>query len=346
MSEFNRMNITAEESQGTTPARKVKPFWLVVSAILAAVSVYSYQSMAVGDTAKSLLSADLRGSDFVINYDYYDGGERPWEAIDVPSEPLVRGDFELLTYLNDSVAQGYDPFGSVNPMDPSLPLWANCTEIQITVHYDYRLSWHWRAVMDFESLKAVSSLRTLTGLNLVDPVDGTLSVIDRSPTPTSNQIDIIWINDEEVAFGDNDPKTVAYTNLLFRKSETEASTISKAQVFLPVSILRSRPIPMNTPTVARGETARTAVLHELGHAVGLGHAAAQADSIMAPTHNDRTSLSMPDRVAFRHSGGRPCQVADGSEVTSGAALANLGFELHTVEESLVTSEGTAGHHHG
>jgi len=55
---------------------------------------------------------------------------------------------------------------------------------------------------------------------------------------------------------------------------------------------------------------------------------------------------MPERVAFRHSGGRPCQVADGSEVTSGAALANLGFELHTVEESLVTSEGTAGHHHG
>jgi hypothetical protein len=49
------MNITAEESQGTTPARKVKPFWLVVSAILAAVSVYSYQSMTVGDTAKSLL---------------------------------------------------------------------------------------------------------------------------------------------------------------------------------------------------------------------------------------------------------------------------------------------------
>ena len=165
-------------------------------------------------------------------------------------------------------------------------------------------------------------------------------------TPTSNQIDIIWINDEEVAFGDNDPKTVAYTNLLFRKSETGASTISKAQVFLPASILRSRPIPVNTPTAARGGTARTAVLHELGHAVGLGHAAAQADSIMAPTHNDRTSLSMPERVAFRHSGGRPCQVADGSEVTSGAALANLGFELHTVEESLVTSEGTAGHHHG
>ena len=120
-------------------------------------------------------------------------------------------------------------------MDPSLPLWANCTEIQIAVHYDYRLSWRWRTVMDFESLKAVSSLRTLTGLNLVDPVDGTLSVIDRSPTPTSNQIDIIWINDEEVAFGDN-PKVVAYTNLLFRKSESQASTISKAQVFLPASM--------------------------------------------------------------------------------------------------------------
>ena len=339
------MNITAEESQGTTPARKVKPFWLIVSALLAAVSVYSYQNMAVGDTAKSLSPANPRGSDLVIDYHHYDGDERPWEAIDVPSEPLVRPDFELMTYLKDSVSQGYDPFGSINPMDSSLPLWANCTEIQVTVHYDYRLSWDWRTAMDFESLNAVSSLRTLTGLNLVDPVDGTLSVIDRSPTPTPDQIDIIWINDEEVAFADDDPKIVAYTNLLFRKSETGASTISRAQVFLPASILQSRPIPVATPTAARGETARTAVLHELGHAVGLGHAKANADSIMAPTHNDRTSISMSDRTAFRHSGGRPCQVSDGSEITSGAALANRSAELHTVEEFLVTSEGTAGHRH-
>ncbi len=340
------MDITAEESQGTTPARKVKPFWLMVSALLAALSVYSYLSMTVGEAEKSLLLADLRGSDSLIDYHDYDGDKRPWEAIDVPSEPLVRGDFELLTYLNDSVPLGYDPFGSINPMDPSLPLWANCTEIQVTVHYDYRLSWYWRTAMDFESLNAVSSLRTLTGLNLVDPVDGTLSVIDRSPAPTPDQIDIIWINDEEVAFADDDPKIVAYTNLLFRKSEAGASTISRAQVFLPASILRSRPIPVYTPTAARGETARTAVLHELGHAVGLGHAEASADSIMAPTHNDRTSLSMPDRAAFRHSGGRPCQFADGSEVTSSAALANRSAELHTVEEFLVTSEGTAGHRHG
>ena len=102
------MNITAEESQGTTPARRVKPFWLMVSALLTAVSVYSYQNMAVGDTAKSLSPADLRGSDSVIDYHHYDGDERPWEAIDVPSEPLVRPDFELMTYLKDSVSQGYD----------------------------------------------------------------------------------------------------------------------------------------------------------------------------------------------------------------------------------------------
>ena len=340
------MDITAKESQGTAPARKVRPFWLVVSALLAAASVYSCQGVAVGDTEKPQLSAGRRGPDFVIDDYYYDGDERPWEAIDAPSEPLVRADSDLTTYLSDAVTGNYDPFGSVNPMDPSLPLWTNCTEIQVTVHYDYRLSWLSRPVMDSESRNATASLRTLTGLNLVDPVDGTLSVIDRSPTPTPDQIDIIWINDEEVAFADDDPKIVAYTNLLFRKSEAGASTISRAQVFLPASILRSRPIPVYTPTAARGETARTAVLHELGHAVGLGHAEASADSIMAPTHNDRTSLSMPDRVAFRHSGGRPCQFADGSEVTSSAALANRSAELHTVEEFLVTSEGTAGHRHG
>ena len=343
------MDITAEEFQGTAPVRKVKFFWLVVSAILAAVSVYSFQSMDTGDNAKSVLLPDLSGPDFVIeDYydDYYHDGVNPWEAIDVPSEPLVHGDFELLTYLNNSVTKNYDPFGSVTPIDPSLPLWANCTEIQIVIHYDYRLSWHWRPVMNSESLNAVSSLRTLTGLDLVDPVDGTLSVIDRSPIPTSNQIDIIWINDEEVAFGDNDPKTVAYTNLLFQKSESRASTISKAQVFLPASILQSRPIPVNTPSITRGENARTAVLHELGHAVGLGHAEAQADSLMAPVHNDRTSISMPDRAVFRHSGGRPCQDNDGLEFASGGALANLGVEFETVVEQLVTSEGTAGHHHG
>jgi len=343
------MNIAAGESHGITPARKVRPFWLVVSVILAAASVYSYQGMAVGDTGKSLLSAGRRGPDFVIDDyddDYYNGGKRPWEAIDVPSEPLVRGDIELLTYLTGSIAQNHDLFGSVNPIDPSLPLWANCTEIQIMVHYDYRLSWRWRPVMDAESLNAVSSLRTFTGLNLVDPVKGTLSVIDRAPTPTLNQIDIIWINDEEVVFGDSDPKTLAYTNLHFRRSESQASTISKAQVFLPASILQSRPIPANTPSTTRGETARTAVLHELGHAVGLGHAEAQVNSIMAPFHNDRTAVSMSDRAAFRHSGGRPCQDVDGSEVASSAALANLDVDFHTVEESLATSEGTAGHDHG
>ncbi len=339
------MNTTAEESQGTTPAKKVKPLWLMVSALLAALSVYSYQSMTVRDSEKSLLSADLRGSDSVIGYHDYHSDERPWEAIDVASEPLVRPDLELLAYLEDSVIQGHDPFGSINPIDPSAPLWANCTEIQIRVHYDYRLSWHWRTVMDSESLNAVSSLRTLTGLNLLDPVDGTLSVIDRSPTPTPDQIDIIWVNDEETTFADGNPGIVAYTNLLFRKSEAGASTISRAQVFLPVSILWSRPIPVHTPTATRGETARTAVLHELGHAVGLGHAEANADSIMAPTHNDRTSISMPDRAAFRHSGGRPCQSAEGSELTSSAALANRSAELHAVEEFLVTSKGTAGHRH-
>ena len=340
------MNIAAEESQGTAPTSKVRPFWLVVSAILAAVSVCSYQSVAAGDTEKAQVAAGLRGPGFVTDDYYYDGDERPWETIDVPSEPLVRADSDLTTYLSDSVTRNYDPFGSVNPMDPSLPLWTNCTEIQITVHYDYRLSWRWRPVMESESLNAVSSLRTLTGLNLVDPVNGTLSVIDRAPAPTANQIDIIWINDEEVSFRDDYPETVAYTNLLFRKSESQASTISKAQVFLPASILQSRPIPVHSPAAGRGETARTAVIHELGHAVGLGHAAAQADSIMAPTHNDRTYISTPDRAVFRHAGSRPCQDAGGSEVSSGAALANLGVDLHTVAEYLVTSEGTEGHHHG
>ena len=339
------MNITAEESQGTAPARKVRPFWLVVSVLLAAASVCSYQGVAVGDTEKPQLSTGLRGPDFVIDDYYYDGDERPWEAIDAPSEPLVRADYDLLTYLTDAVTRNYDPFGSVNPMDPSLPLWTNCTEIQVTVHYDYRLSWLSRPVMDSESRNATASLRSLTGLNLVDPVDGTLSVFDQAPAPTPNQIDIIWINDEEVAFRD-DPKVVAYTNLLFRKSESQASTISKAQVFLPASILRSRPVPVNTPTATRGLNARTAVLHELGHAVGLGHAAAQADSIMAPTHNDRTSISTPDRAVFRHAGSRPCQNTDGPEATSVAALTNPGTDLHTAVEYLATTEGTEGHHHG
>ena len=67
---------------------------------------------------------------------------------------------------------------------------------------------------------------------------------------------------------------------------------------------------------------------------------------MAPTHNDRTFISTPDRAVFRHAGSRPCQNAGGSEVSSGAALAKLGVDLHTVAEYLVTSEGTEGHHHG
>ena len=91
------MNITAEESQGTAPARKLRPFWLVVSVLLAAASVCSYQGVAVGDTEKPQLSAGLRGPDFDINDYYYDGDERPWEAIAVPSEPLVRADYDLLT---------------------------------------------------------------------------------------------------------------------------------------------------------------------------------------------------------------------------------------------------------
>ena len=339
------MDITAKESQGTAPARKVRPFWLVVSALLAAASVYSCQGVAVGDTEKPQLSAGRRGPDFVIDDYYYDGDERPWEAIDAPSEPLVRADYVLTTYLSDAVTGNYDPFGSVNPMDPSLPLWTNCTEIQVTVHYDYRLSWLSRPVMDSESRNATASLRTLTGLNLVDPVDGTLSVFDEAPAPTPNQIDIIWINDDEVAFADHDPDVVAYTNLRFWKSESQASTISKAQVFLPASILRSRPVPVNTPTATRGLNTRTAVLHELGHDVGLGHAAAQADSIMAPTHNDRTSISTPDRAAFRHAGSRPCQNTDGPEATAVAALTNPGTDLHTAVEYLATTKGTEGHHH-
>ena len=58
-------------------------------------------------------------------------------------------------------------------------------------------------------------------------------------------------------------------------------------------------------TNSGGDFIRTTLIHELGHAVGIGHSA-DDDSVMYPRLNSKASVTTADRAAFAYAGSRGC----------------------------------------
>ena len=58
-------------------------------------------------------------------------------------------------------------------------------------------------------------------------------------------------------------------------------------------------------TAARTASVRTTLLHELGHAVGIGHSADDG-SVMYPKLIDKASVTTADQAAFAYAGSRGC----------------------------------------
>ena len=89
-------------------------------------------------------------------------------------------------------------------------------------------------------------------------------------------------------------------NVTEKNAPTQQATLLRSRVSLSTEILRRLPdAKITEPSQAM------AVLHELGHVVGIGHSTAK-DSFMYPRFNDQTRLTTPDRATLALAGSRPC----------------------------------------
>jgi len=253
------------------------------------------------------------------------------------------------SHLEAALVAGYDPFGGITPMTESRALWPNCLPIQVNVIFDYRLTWDARPVLETETRNVVGTLNELTGLQLNLPPEGSIRVIDRPSDPDYQHIDVVWVSDTTSPVGE---KQEAYANVWSTEAPGGYGSITRAQVFLPaemvapsakVEVAASAGNYSNLEnywaTLDASQLIYATLLHEMGHTVGLGHNPIDTSSIMAPRHNDLTSITVADRSAFKHTGSLPCEEAaltnppsESSVVVSDGLTSSLGLHSHEHEE--------------
>ena len=173
-------------------------------------------------------------------------------------------------------------------------LWPNCTPIQVTI--DTVESSADSTVAALATRDAVTELGELTGLEFT-PITASAHTAGDDPAPRSNTIQIIWVDRDTGLLEDHELGSAEVWHL---------EVIDRLIVFQAVVQLSDEILTKHGPdTAARTTSVRTTLLHELGHAVGIGHSADDG-SVMYPKLIDKASVTTADQAAFAYAGSRGC----------------------------------------
>ena len=173
-------------------------------------------------------------------------------------------------------------------------LWPNCTPIRVTI--DTVESSADSTAAALATRDAVTELAELTGLEFT-PITASAHIVGDDPAPRSNTIQIIWVDRGTGLLEDHELGSAEVWHL---------EVIDRLIVFQAVVLLSDEILTKHDPgTAARTASVRTTLLHELGHAVGIGHSADDG-SVMYPKLIDKASVTTADQAAFAYAGSRGC----------------------------------------
>jgi len=173
-------------------------------------------------------------------------------------------------------------------------LWPNCTPIRVTI--DTVESSADSTTAALATRDAVTELGELTGLEFT-PITGSTHTAGDDPAPQSNTIQIIWVDRDTGLLEDHELGSAEVWHL---------EVIDRLIVFQAVVLLSDEILTKHdSDTNSGGDFIRTTLIHELGHAVGIGHSADDG-SVMYPRLNSKASVTTADRAAFAYAGSRGC----------------------------------------
>ncbi len=179
--------------------------------------------------------------------------------------------------------------------DRGAALWPNCTQIQVTVQVDERIPDRNLALdATRDALKATSRL---SGLDLVDGGQSTGDTNHLS-APALNGIQVVWVPADSAHFSGRELGSAEVWHIEDHRGQL---TIIRARVLLSTDILAN----YHAGSAGEGRNVQTAVLHELTHAIGIGHSADEA-SFMHAEFGAQAQTTIADLAALAYAGSRSC----------------------------------------
>ena len=165
--------------------------------------------------------------------------------------------------------------------------WHGCAAVPVSYSYDQGLTDLEVAAVEGSLARATEGLRVLTGRQFH------LQRVQAVSNAAPGTIHVSWSGDDALFAGDE----VGFTVLYFVEAQ-----ITRAEVTISLELLDRYEVG-NVDD--RGESVTAVVLHELGHAVGLGHST-ELDSVMHAHHGTDTHVTSTDRLGFEQAGDAGC----------------------------------------
>ena len=167
-------------------------------------------------------------------------------------------------------------------------VWHGCAAVPVSYSYDQGLADLEVAAVESSLARATEGLRVLTGRQFH------LQRVRAGSNAAPGTIHVSWSDDDDDLFAGDE---VGFTVLYFVEAQ-----ITRAEVTISLELLDRYEVG-NVDD--RGESVTAVVLHELGHAVGLGHST-ELDSVMHAHHGTDTHVTSTDKLGFEQAGNAGC----------------------------------------
>jgi len=210
----------------------------------------------------------------------------------------------FITKLGDKVAE--IDFAGPTPLVANsydIILWNQCQEIAIETFISGTLTAEEHMLTRDAIGTAAQKLRELTGLNIVFPghlFAGGVNFTEENLAayePKANTIEVHVAEHKHAALG---PDDIALTTTWHRTTTTDRASITSGLIALSTDFLDRYPDGgFNSPS------RQMVVLHELSHAVGIGHSSVGI-SYMFPYMGTEALITPADTVVLALTGSRPC----------------------------------------
>ncbi|MDP6697929.1 MAG: hypothetical protein QF558_09240 [Acidimicrobiales bacterium] len=255
-------------------------------------------------------------------------------SLDLTEQDLTR---VFITKLGDKVT-GVDFAGPTPLVSNSYDviLWDQCERIYVKTFISSTLTAPQRIAIRDAIADAAMELRSLTGLDIVFPgflgTNTVESFTDNDLSdyyPADQTIEVHVAAQSHAALGDDD---IALTTTWHSLTDTKRASINSALVSLTADVLDRFPDGgFDAPS------RQMAVLHELTHAVGIGHSS-DAASYMFHFLGTEAFITPADSTVLALAGSRPCfdsATAAYWEAVDRQAIADRDIQLYDYQQEVV-----------